>query len=56
MRQPIRYTIPDKQLEKEYDEREKYCFIKRLYIEHKYNKAVEKEIVKSFEKIHKKDI
>ncbi len=52
----INYAIEDKELEKQYRERHKYNIFKRLIIEHKYDKALEKQLKEDYYKIAKRDI
>ena len=52
----IDYEIDDKELAKQYRERYKYNIFKRLIIEYKYDKAVEKQLKEDYIKIAKRDI
>lgn len=50
----INYHISDLNLENQYMNRDKLGFFKKMYIEHKYNKALEKELKDNFEKAKRK--
>ncbi len=52
----IDYEIEDKDLARQYHERDKYNIFKKLIIEYKYEKAVEKQLKEDYHKISKRDI
>ena len=52
----IDYEIEDKELAKQYHERNKYNIFKKLIIEYKYEKAAEKQLKEDYYKISKRDI
>ena len=56
MKPIVNIKIDDQQLQKDYDHRNEYNLIKRLIIEYKYNKAVDKKMEEKFKQISRRDM